>query len=91
MQGWQALQDNSPDAVILDLFMPDMDGFTFLQQMRSNARFVNIPVMILTGADLTPEQSVQLAELNQQMLSKSSLQKGDLLVSLEKALRHYRR
>ncbi len=34
--GWEMIQDVHPDAVILDLFMPDMDGFAVLGNLRSN-------------------------------------------------------
>jgi signal transduction histidine kinase/CheY-like chemotaxis protein len=88
--GWLAIQADSPDAVILDLFMPDLDGFTILEQMRGNPRFANIPAVILTGAELSPEQNKQLQELNQQMLTKGSLDKDALLDSLEKALQQFR-
>jgi len=44
------------------------------------------PVIILTGADLTPEQHMLLAEFGSQMMSKSTLRQKELLIQLESAL-----
>ncbi len=42
-----------PDLVILDLMMPTMDGFTFLDTLRQNSRFDALPVVVLTAKTLT--------------------------------------
>ena len=38
-----------PDLILLDIEMPDMDGFTTLQKLKSNSLWIDIPVMFLTG------------------------------------------
>jgi adenylate cyclase len=42
----------APDLILLDLMMPKMDGFEFLEEMRKNEKWKNIPVVVVTGADL---------------------------------------
>jgi len=37
------------DLMILDLLMPDMDGMTLLQQLRENAKFENLPIIVFTA------------------------------------------
>ncbi|GAP14910.1 histidine kinase [Longilinea arvoryzae] len=85
--GLELINAKAPDAILLDLFMPDLDGFTVLEQLRTNPKWDSIPVIILTGADLTAEQHKQLNEFGKDLLSKSSLKKNDLLTLLEEALR----
>jgi len=46
----EQLAERSIDLVITDLSMPEMDGMTLLQELRSNPRFQNLPVIILTGS-----------------------------------------
>jgi signal transduction histidine kinase/DNA-binding response OmpR family regulator/PAS domain-containing protein len=75
-----------PDAVILDLFMPGLDGFQLLEKIRTDPEYRNTPIIILTGADLTPEQHHQLASFSQNMLNKSYLREKDLLNHIEQAL-----
>lgn len=87
--GWERIQVDPPDAVILDLFMPDMNGFTILQNLRADEKLRTIPVIILTGADLTPDQHSQLAQFSQGMLAKGYLRQKELLVVLEEALRKF--
>ncbi len=86
MQGWQAIQAHRPNIIILDLFMPEMNGFTIIKNMRENPGLRQIPVVVLTGADLTPEQHEQLTEFDPAMISKGFLRESDLLILLEKAL-----
>jgi CheY-like chemotaxis protein len=42
-------------AVILDLMMPEMDGFELLQQMKERSNFSKIPVVVLTAKDLSKQ------------------------------------
>ncbi len=86
-QTLEMLRSNQqPDAIILDLFMPGLDGFQLLEKFRTDPELSQIPVIILTGADLTPEQHRQLAEFGQNMLNKSVLREKDFLNRLEQAL-----
>jgi len=87
IQGWEIIQKKQPDAVILDLFMPDLNGFALLENIRANPVLRRIPVIVLTGADLTPEHHQQLTEFGQSVIAKGYLREKDLLVSLEEALR----
>src|SRR5574343_615128 len=59
--GQQALQlarEHLPDLVLLDVVMPEMDGFAVLQALRHDARTKNIPVIFITGQD-RPEDEAQ--------------------------------
>ena len=88
-QGWELIQEKRPDAIIMDLFMPEMNGFNILENLRANPALRNIPVIVLTGADLTPEHHQQLNEFGQGILSKGYLREKELLILLEEALRKF--
>ncbi|WP_165359680.1 response regulator [Lichenibacterium minor] len=61
-----------PDVILLDLTMPVMDGFAFLQHLRARPDCEGVPVVVLTALDLTREDRRRLAGANQ------ILHKGDV-------------
>lgn len=52
----QFLQHNKPHLIILDLMMPNMDGFTLLRQIKDDIHLRNIPVLIVSGKVFLPEK-----------------------------------
>lgn len=48
-EGLDWVELGQPDAIILDVMMPEMDGFAFLRQLRSNPTTQSIPVVLLTA------------------------------------------
>ena len=85
--GWNTIIAKAPHAIILDLFMPEMDGFTILEQLRRDEKLRSLPVIVITGADLTVEQQKQLENLGQRLLQKSSLRENELIATIEGVLR----
>ncbi len=86
LKGWEMLQTERPDVVVLDMFMPDMDGFRILEKIRSDPDLKEIPVVVLTGVDLSAEQQQKLIDFRQQMLTKGFLSEKELMSTLDRAL-----
>jgi CheY-like chemotaxis protein len=85
--GWTIISSgNPPHAIILDLFMPDMDGLQILEQMQSDARLRDIPTIVISGMDVTFEQKNKLKELGQRLLTKGSFNEKELLTSIQRSL-----
>jgi signal transduction histidine kinase/DNA-binding response OmpR family regulator len=91
LRGLAEIQTKRPDVVILDLFMPDMDGFTLLENMRSDSGMYDIPVIILTGADLTEEQIARLNQFEQTLMDKSKFSEEELLNFMHSVLMKYKK
>ena len=51
-----------PALVLLDLMMPKMDGFEFLERVRHNPNIVDLPIVVLTAKELTDNERSFLAE-----------------------------
>jgi signal transduction histidine kinase/DNA-binding response OmpR family regulator len=61
-----------PSLILLDLMMPEMDGFEFLSQIRSQAKLAELPVVVLTAKELSEEERAFLAERTLLVLSKGA-------------------
>ena len=55
-EGWEMLQQMTPDLVISDIMMPQVDGYEFLAQMRGDQRFKTLPVIFLTARGMTSDR-----------------------------------
>jgi signal transduction histidine kinase/CheY-like chemotaxis protein len=75
----QKVMAETPSLIILDLMMPEMDGFEFLNQLRRNPDWANIPVIVLTAKDLTPADRARLNGKVQDVLHKGSGAREELL------------
>ncbi len=73
-EGLALIERELPDLVILDLMMPEMDGFTVIEELRSKQETATIPVIVATAKELTPDEKDRL---NGQI--QSLMQKGDFL------------
>jgi PAS domain S-box-containing protein len=86
-KGWEVINQKIPHAIILDLFMPDMDGFTILEKLHENSILREIPVLVVSGGGLTNEQQKQLNDFGQRLITKGSLNEGQLIETIENALK----
>ena len=55
-EGWELLQQSTPDILISDIMMPQVDGYQFLKQVREDVRFQALPVLFLTARGMTSDR-----------------------------------
>jgi PAS domain S-box-containing protein len=75
----ERLAPATPDLILLDLMMPEMDGFEFLQALRQREAWRAIPVVVLTAKDLTAEDRRRLNGLVARIVQKGGSSREDLL------------
>lgn len=68
-----ALHSRTPDAVILDLLMPDLSGFEILRQIRSSAATETLPVLIYTSKPLSESERSQLEAWHTHIVRKEDV------------------
>jgi len=56
---WELLERVTPDLVLLDVMMPEIDGITFLGELRANVELRPIPVLVVTAYTETRERALQ--------------------------------
>jgi PAS domain S-box-containing protein len=74
----------TPSLILLDLMMPEMDGFEFLSELRKNPAWQGIPVVVLTSKDLTPEERGMLSGQVERILQKGEYSRQALLAEVKK-------
>jgi PAS domain S-box-containing protein len=77
--GLQKIADFEPDVILLDLMMPEMNGFQFITEMRKNVAWQRIPVIITTGKTLTDADRQHLNGYAERILQKSAYNREALL------------
>jgi signal transduction histidine kinase/DNA-binding response OmpR family regulator len=58
--GLDRLRRRQPDIILLDLMMPEMDGFEFVAELRAHEEWLPIPVVVVTAKELTSEDKLRL-------------------------------
>jgi CheY-like chemotaxis protein len=66
----QAVTQDSFDCVVLDLRLPDMTGFDILERMRDIPEVIDLPVVVFTGKELSPEEDARLHTLARSVVVK---------------------
>jgi CheY-like chemotaxis protein len=73
------LAEDRPQLILLDLLMPEMDGFTFVEVLRQQDAWQSIPVVVVTAKDLTPDDRQRLNGYVEQILQKGAYSQEALL------------
>jgi CheY-like chemotaxis protein len=75
-----------PELILLDLMMPEMDGFEFLAELRRNQAWRSIPVVVLTSKDLTNEERRRLNGQVEKILQKGMFNREALLAEVKRVV-----
>ncbi|HEX6111374.1 MAG TPA: response regulator, partial [Geminicoccaceae bacterium] len=78
----KGLADAVPDLILLDLIMPEMDGFELAAELHRRAAWRNIPVIVVTAADLSEDDHRRLNGAVERVLGKSALSRDELLAEV---------
>jgi CheY-like chemotaxis protein len=83
-----ALEHRRPQLILLDLIMPEMNGFEFIDIIYKRAPWRTIPIIVVTAQDLSEEESIYLNRYVEQVLRKGRHSREDLLQTIGDLLRN---
>ena len=86
VEGLEMIQKEKPDLILLDLMMPDMDGWEVYQQIKANEKTKNIPVIVVTAKAQSIDKvlGLHIAKVDDYIAKPFNPQ--ELLTSVEKVL-----
>jgi len=87
----EMLKVHTPSVVLLDLLMPELDGFSVLREMRAHPEWRDIPVVVLTSLDLTAEVRQFLERQAERVLQKGSYSREELLKEVRDSVGEFMR
>ncbi|MBI3734115.1 MAG: response regulator [Chloroflexi bacterium] len=72
-------EEQRPDLILLDLLMPEMDGFELAEALRGHEQWRDIPIVVVTAKDLTAEDRVRLNDYIERIFQKGAYTREELL------------
>ena len=78
---------STPDLIILDLMMPEMDGFDLIDALRDHQDWQSMPIVVVTAKDITEDDRRRLNGSVGQVLQKAAHCREELLAAVRKQVR----
>jgi CheY-like chemotaxis protein len=75
----ELVQREHPNLIILDMMMPEMDGFTVLDELRKSPQTAEIPVIVITAKELTANEKDRMRGHIQSLMQKGDFMSDELL------------
>ncbi len=83
----ERLAESRPMLILLDLMMPEMDGFQFIDRVRQQENWRTIPIVVVTAKDLTKEDRVRLNGYVLEIIRKNAYPREELLAEVRELVK----
>jgi threonine synthase len=84
VSGLEMVRREHPDLILLDLMMPELDGFGVLEALKADEDLSQVPVIVITAKDLTPAERRRLSGQIEALMEKGAFTDEDLLEEILK-------
>jgi len=87
----ESIEAKAPELILMDLMMPEMDGFEFIAELRRHPQWQKIPTVVLTAKELTQEDRLRLNGYVQKVMQKIAYSREELLEQISQLIASYTR
>jgi threonine synthase len=87
MEAIKLAETEHPNLIILDLMMPEMDGFAVMEKLHANPDTAEIPIIVVTAKELTPAEKDRLQGHIQKLMQKGEFLSDELMDEVRTLLR----
>lgn len=84
VEALERLKVKIPDIILLDLMMPEMDGFEFIDHIQQNENWNEIPIIVVTAKDITLEEQQRLSGNVEKIFQKGNFDQKQIYEELQK-------
>ncbi len=84
--GFTLLEETLVDLILLDLTTPEMDGFSFLADLRQRVEYCTIPVIVITSKKLTQAESRMLSQKADHVMTRLEMNTDDLIAEAKRQM-----
>jgi len=81
-EAMHSVHETIPNLIVLDLMMPDMDGFEVIYRLKKDKKTRNIPIIVLTAKTLSPDERQKLMRQVQAIEEKGSFNRNQFLTEV---------
>jgi CheY-like chemotaxis protein len=78
--------EHHPDLLLVDLMLPDLDGFAIVENIRQDAALFDLPIIVYTARELSPDEESRLKAWSCLLIRKDKMQNSEFLTTLNKGL-----
>jgi len=89
-QAIESVKRSRPDLIILDLMMPNVNGFEVIAYLKGGEETRRIPIIVLTGKELTRKQAQDLNGKVERIMKKGVLGMEEILETVNRTLETFR-
>jgi len=85
-EGVRMAKENKPALIVLDILMPDLNGFEVIERLYEDEKTRNIPIVVLTVKELTEEEFEMLSRRTKAVVMKAGFKREDFLSEVRKVV-----
>jgi CheY-like chemotaxis protein len=76
------MEDTTPALIVMDLKMPEMDGFALIHAIRARDEWKSLPIVVVSAMDISLEDGQRLRRQVQRVIQKGTVNNEDLMVEI---------